>query len=97
MESLHVANSHDPPIEDGLYKTPIEALTAQHRDIFNRAVENVLSSDIAQITYAQITDGLPLSRVEMDTYEYGALSGDHPIYTRHTDLCGGDPTASRPI
>lgn len=52
-------------------------------------MENVLSSEIAQITYAQIADGLPLSSVEMDTYDYGALSGDHPLHTKHTDLCAG--------
>ncbi|TAQ89229.1 hypothetical protein B7494_g2432 [Chlorociboria aeruginascens] len=32
-----------------------------HRDILNRAIRNVLSTDISEITLAQIVDGLPLS------------------------------------
>ncbi|OBT97131.1 hypothetical protein VE01_04877 [Pseudogymnoascus verrucosus] len=69
---------------------PIEILTGQHRDIFTRAVGNVLSTEIAQITYAQIADGLPLSSVEKDTYAFRALTYDHPLHTNHIDLC---PTA----
>lgn len=68
-------------------KLSIEILTGQHRDVFTRAVENVLSTEIAQITYAQIADGLPLSSVEKDTYAFGALTYDHPLHTNHIDLC----------
>lgn len=68
-------------------KLSIEILTGQHRDVFTRAVENVLSTEIAQITYAQIADGLPLSSIEKDTYAFGALTYDHPLHTNHTDLC----------
>ncbi|KFZ24515.1 hypothetical protein V502_01001 [Pseudogymnoascus sp. VKM F-4520 (FW-2644)] len=89
MEPLRIANPHDLAADKGVQKTAIEDLTSQHRDIFTRAVANVLSSEIAQITYAQIADGLPLSSVEMDTYGYGALSGDHPLHTKHTSLCPG--------
>jgi hypothetical protein len=68
-------------------KLSIDILTGQHRDIFTRAVENVLSTEIAQITYAQIADGLPLSSVEKDTYAFGALTYDHPLHMNHIDLC----------
>ncbi|KAI1498342.1 hypothetical protein F5X99DRAFT_431797 [Biscogniauxia marginata] len=61
-----------------------------HRDILNRAIRNVLSTDISEITLAQIVDGLPLSEVERDTYTgYGYLSGDHPLSQKHKQLCPG--------
>lgn len=89
MESLDVATPNEQSTDDGLQRTSIEVLAGPHRDIFTRAVENVLSSEIAQITYAQIADGLPLSSVEMDTYDYGSLSGNHPLHTKHINLCSG--------
>ncbi|KFY33973.1 hypothetical protein V494_07154 [Pseudogymnoascus sp. VKM F-4513 (FW-928)] len=70
-------------------KLSIEILTGYHRSIFTRAVDNILTTEIAQITYAQIADGLPLSSVEKDTYAFGALTYDHPLHTKHTDLCPG--------
>ncbi|KAI5916985.1 hypothetical protein F4810DRAFT_698415 [Camillea tinctor] len=61
-----------------------------HRDIFSRAIRNVLSTDISEITLAQIVDGLPLSEVERDTYTgHGYLSGDHPLNQKHKQLCPG--------
>ena len=39
-----------------------------HRDTLDRAIRNVLPTDISEITLAQIVDGLPLSEVERDTY-----------------------------
>lgn len=69
-------------------KSSIEmAVGAPHRDIFARAVSNVLSTDIAKITYAQIIDGLPLASVAQDTgYE---LPNGHPLHNGHKDLCPG--------
>ncbi|KAI5865862.1 hypothetical protein GGS23DRAFT_357446 [Durotheca rogersii] len=61
-----------------------------HRDILTRAIRNVLSTDIAEITLAQIVDGLPLSEVERDAYTgSGYLCGDHPLHKTHKQLCPG--------
>jgi hypothetical protein len=71
-------------------KLTVDSLNKQHRDIFVRALSNVLSTEIAELTFAQIIDGLPLSDVADDTYDNGAsLSHIHPLYTKHTQLCPG--------
>ncbi|KAI1272622.1 hypothetical protein F5Y07DRAFT_379353 [Xylaria sp. FL0933] len=62
--------------------------TEEHRRLFSRALQNVLSSDTAELTYGQIVDGLPISSVEEDSY-YGTVSRDHPIHKNHTELCSG--------
>ncbi|OBT73985.1 hypothetical protein VF21_05993 [Pseudogymnoascus sp. 05NY08] len=67
MEQPRIVKPDEPTLADDQPKTTIKDLNPRHRDIFTRAVKNVLSSEIAQITYAQIIDGLPLSSVEKDT------------------------------
>ncbi|ROW08493.1 hypothetical protein VMCG_03258 [Cytospora schulzeri] len=42
-------------------------LDAAHQSIFQRAVQNVLSTAIAETTFAQIVDGLPLRSVAINT------------------------------
>jgi hypothetical protein len=59
----------------------------QHRRILDRAIRNVLGTDLAMETYSQIIDGLPLSSVAFDIYGPG-LASSHPI-ARHTSLCPG--------
>ncbi len=69
-----------------------------HRDIFTRALKNVLSTEISEITLAQIVDGLPLSAVERDTYSgSGYLAGDHPLHDKHTELCPGVSEKTRQL
>ncbi|KAH9991313.1 hypothetical protein F4779DRAFT_249005 [Xylariaceae sp. FL0662B] len=61
-----------------------------HRNILDRAIRNVLSTDISEITLAQIVDGLPLSEIERDTYTgHGYLTADHPLHQKHKQLCPG--------
>ena len=59
-----------------------------HRDAFIRALTNVLSSQIAEITYGQIVDGLPLSSVARDVYSDNVCPG-HPLLDEHKELCPG--------
>jgi hypothetical protein len=66
----------------------LESLETNHRDHLTRAISNVLSTDIAEITYAQIVDGLPLSSVFDDTRNL-SLIRYHPVRTQHTELCPG--------
>jgi hypothetical protein len=41
-------------------------LDKPHRDVLDRAVRNVLGTELALETCAQIADGLPLARVAFD-------------------------------
>lgn len=61
-----------------------------HKDIFTRAVRNVLSTDISLMTLAQIVDGLPLSEVEIDNGSTSTRLGvKHPLHEKHQQLCPG--------
>ncbi|KAK7433028.1 hypothetical protein QQZ08_000501 [Neonectria magnoliae] len=62
-------------------------LTPDHLVALSTAVESVLSTEIAEITYAQILDGLPMIDVFRDRYSSG-LDIRHPLY-QHTALCPG--------
>jgi hypothetical protein len=63
-----------------------DILGPRHRDLLDRAVRNVLATERALETFAQIADGLPLSSVARDSrvsYAY------FPAVARHTSLCPG--------
>ncbi|KPM43020.1 hypothetical protein AK830_g3543 [Neonectria ditissima] len=66
----------------------IQNLQIKHREIFTRAVSNVLSSPIAEVTFAQIVDGLPLSDVALDTYA-GTVCPGHPLLDERVELSPG--------
>lgn len=44
-----------------------DSLDAAHQSAFKRAVQNILHTDIAEITFAQIIEGLPLADVALNT------------------------------
>ncbi|KAI0385590.1 hypothetical protein F5Y04DRAFT_246226 [Hypomontagnella monticulosa] len=74
--------------EDSTSAIPVaECLDASHRDALNQAVSNILSTEIALETYAQIIDGLPLGNVAWDRYHHKLRRG-HPI-SSHRELCPG--------
>lgn len=62
-------------------------LDAAHQDSFRRAVLNILSTDIAKTTFAQLVDGLPLSDVAFANSGHRNTIYD-PVY-RHKVLCPG--------
>lgn len=62
----------------------VDNLQGQHRDTFVRAIENVMSSPIADATYAQIIDGLPLSDVARDSDKM--VCPGHPLLKEHNEL-----------
>lgn len=66
----------------------IDSLDGDHAELFRRAITRVLSTEIAETTYAQIIDGLPLSDVVKDTESGGPPDG-HPINNSHRELCPG--------
>lgn len=64
------------------------SLEGDHLDAFARADSNILSTEIAEVTYAQIIDGLPISSVALESAS-DPLPDLHPIHDHHKDLCPG--------
>lgn len=64
-----------------------EVLDADHQAIFATAMSNLLSTEIAEQTFAQILDGLPLRDVAfgMRVFEYNRSD---PVFS-HVELCPG--------
>jgi hypothetical protein len=65
----------------------IEALDGPHREFLESALSRVLSTEIAEVTYAQIIDGLPLAEVANDRGTKPPIG--HPIHDVHKELCPG--------
>lgn len=68
------------------HKLTVDHLGQQHRDIFTRALLNILSTPAAETTFAQILDGAPLSQSVRDVPGW-IYPLDHPIRTQHVELC----------
>lgn len=60
-------------------KTNIDTLDVPHRNAVAAAVSRILSTEIAETTYAQIVDGLPFPGVLTDVYG-DLICPDHPIH-----------------
>lgn len=69
-------------------KSSINILDGEYHELVARAVRNTLSTEIAQSTFAQIVEGLPLPSVLEDTHCGLDLRPDHPLFT-HESLCPG--------
>lgn len=70
-------------------------LDQPHRDFLDSALGNVLGTERALETYAQIVDGLPLASVAVDKYgDRYEKYRNHPI-ARHTSLCLGATETAR--
>ena len=74
---------------------PDKRLDAPYQAILARAVSNVLSTEIAISTFAQIIDGLPTADVGWDRRHYH-MDGDHPL-DAHEDLCPGAMDTARKL
>ncbi|KAJ4310291.1 hypothetical protein N0V84_011043 [Fusarium piperis] len=71
----------------------IDALEQHHQTTFRRALSNLLATEVAEFTYAQIIDGLPT--VESQNESYPILAG-HPVYELdHRELCEGSLDKAR--
>ncbi|KAK3903105.1 hypothetical protein C8A05DRAFT_43624 [Staphylotrichum tortipilum] len=66
---------------------PLADLDGAHYDLLVRAISRVLFTEIAEITYAQIIDGLPIADVADDTP--CPIYGNHTIFEVHEELCPG--------
>ena len=65
----------------------VELLAPEHYHTLVQAIRNVLSTEVAELTMAQLVDGLPLASSGWDA-RGTLLIRDHPL-TRHETLCDG--------
>lgn len=66
----------------------IDALPDSHRNAFRQALGNILSTDNAVHTYAQILDGLPTEQSFLEGYV--RLDTTHPVFELgHAEICEG--------
>lgn len=62
---------------------------SEHKTVFVRALNNVLSTELTVITFAQIVDGLPIAEVAFDRVDEAVWPDDgHPV-EEHEELCPG--------
>lgn len=64
--------------EKQFLKSPIGRLDDSHRFAVTQGIANVLSTEVAEATFAQIQDGLPLAEVVEDVYS-DLMLPDHPV------------------
>lgn len=62
-------------------------LAGEHRQLLERAISRILSTELAEVTYAQIIDGLPIADVAYDSR--GPPHPGHAIDGGHEELCPG--------
>ena len=75
-----------PPPPSGPHAS-LDMLDEEHLQTFRRALLNVLSTHVAEFTYAQIIDGLPTEESLAESY---AAMLDHPVHVlKHAELCEG--------
>lgn len=68
-------------------KVSLEVLEPKHHHILVRAIKNVLSTELAELTMAQLVDGLPLTSTGWDA-QGTLINWDHPLI-QHEALCDG--------
>ncbi|KAI1861643.1 hypothetical protein JX265_009610 [Neoarthrinium moseri] len=72
----------------GVNKVSLDTLDEAHRKPVVKAILNILSTELAESTYCQIVDGLPLAVVYDEAYCDSLLDAKHPAY-QHESLCPG--------
>lgn len=90
MASDKTANNgpaSNPQDSEPVRKATVDDLGfGEHLEIYTRALANVMSTDVAQSTSAQIVDGAPLS--EILSLMPGRPELTRPVY-QHSELCDG--------
>lgn len=77
----------DFPVADPDSLPSLDILDEDHHRILERAVKNVLDTELAESVYAQILDGLPTEESVEESYEW---IEDHPVHTiPHAEICPG--------
>jgi hypothetical protein len=75
------------PLHDMEKADNISALDDEHADAFKHALRRLLSTEVAETTYAEILDGLPT----IDSFrEFHLLQQGNPVFDlEHTLICSG--------
>ncbi|KAI1260612.1 hypothetical protein F5Y18DRAFT_420061 [Xylariaceae sp. FL1019] len=77
-----------PPVRANLAETlPPDNLDTEHLETLTLALSNLLRSDVAEFTLAQIVDGFP-TLSSFGQSHFVELSSDHPL-SAHESLCPG--------
>ncbi|KAH8734487.1 hypothetical protein BGZ61DRAFT_584469 [Ilyonectria robusta] len=76
-----------PPDPSDIEVPDQDVLDDEHKETFRQALRRLLSTPLAEYTYAQILDGLPTEPSLRDSYVWMPR---HPVYElEHTELCEG--------
>lgn len=84
------------PRPDSIDKSTVaDVLDDRHQAVFQRAMTNVLATDLAELTFAQLVDGLPLWEVAIDMSRH-SHTDEEPV-CNHTELCPGAMEKARAL
>jgi hypothetical protein len=73
----------------------LDVLDSEYRNMLERAVRNVLSTEVTDLVYAQILDGLPAKKSLRESSDY---INDHPVQSlRHAEICPGYEDKAREV
>ena len=87
-------NSYSPPPQSGPHAS-LDILDDERMQTFRRALQNILSTEIAEFTYAQLLDGLPTQESLKESYP---PMRDHPVHELgHTTVCDGSLEKAREL
>jgi hypothetical protein len=76
---------HSSPV--ATTSSDLDILDDNHRNALDRAIRNILSTEGAELAYAQILDGLPTQDSLWDSFRFVE---DHPVETiGHAEICPG--------
>lgn len=75
--------------------TVADVLDDRHQAVFQRAMTNVLATDLAELTFAQLVDGLPLWEVAINMSRH-SHTNEEPV-CKHTELCPGAMDQARAL
>jgi hypothetical protein len=75
----------------------LDSLDDEHANIFRSALTQLLGTDLAEHTFAEIVDGLP-TKASFSAFHRHFNKTDHPIFAlNHTELCPGVIEKTRQI
>lgn len=84
------------PRPDSIDKSTVaDVLDDRHQAVFQRAMTNVLATDLAELTFAQLVDGLPLLEFAIDMSRH-SHTREEPV-CKHTELCPGAMDQARAL
>lgn len=85
-----------PALNKVARKASVDYLGSHHRDTFSRALSRVLCTPAAELAFAEIIDGAPLSQTANEVRNW-ILPVDHPVRSQHLELCPGVLDKTRDI